>query len=101
MDYAALFNRRIPLLKIAFSRFDQSQPAFQAFLKEGEYTPKEIKSNTLKEAVGFAYWGITVAIYLFWSFYGNGWYISWLIFIIAGVLFPLVMKLCDSFSKKN
>ena len=38
VDYAALFNRRIPLLKIAFSRFDQSQPAFQAFLKEGEYT---------------------------------------------------------------
>ena len=77
------------------------QASVQKLLKEGEYTPKEIKSNTLKEAVGFAYWGITVAIYLFWSFYGNGWYISWLIFIIAGVLFPLVMKLCDSFSKKN
>ena len=37
----------------------------------------------------------------FWNFYGNGWYISWLTFIIAGVLFPLVMKLCEIFSKKN
>ena len=76
------------------------QVSMQKLLKE-DYAPKKIENGSLKEAVGFAYWGVTVAIYLFWNFYGNGWYISWLTFIIAGVLFPLVMKLCEIFSKKN
>ena len=37
VNYEALFYRRIPLLKIAFSRFDRTAPAFEAFLKKGEY----------------------------------------------------------------
>ncbi|MBO7273806.1 MAG: 4-alpha-glucanotransferase, partial [Clostridia bacterium] len=37
VNYEALFYRRIPLLKIAFSRFDCKTPAFEAFLNEGEY----------------------------------------------------------------
>ena len=37
VNYEALFYRRIPLLKIAFSRFDRKTPAFEAFLAKGEY----------------------------------------------------------------
>ena len=37
VNYEALFYRRIPLLKIAFSRFDRNAPAFKAFLEKGEY----------------------------------------------------------------
>ena len=37
VNYEALFIRRIPLLKLAFSRFDKNTPAFRAFLKAGEY----------------------------------------------------------------
>ena len=37
VNYEALFYKRIPLLKLAFRRFDKSTPAFQAFLKAGEY----------------------------------------------------------------
>ena len=37
VHYEALFYRRIPLLKLAFSRFDRQTPAFKAFLAEGEY----------------------------------------------------------------
>ena len=37
VNYEALFYRRIPLLKLAFSRFDCQTPAFQAFLAQGEY----------------------------------------------------------------
>jgi len=37
VNYEALFYRRIPLLKIAFSRFDRNDPTFKAFLEEGEY----------------------------------------------------------------
>ena len=37
VNYEALFYRRIPLLKIAFSRFDREVPEFKEFLKKGEY----------------------------------------------------------------
>ena len=37
VNYEALFYRRIPLLKLAFARFDKGSPDFQAFLAAGEY----------------------------------------------------------------
>ena len=37
VNYEALFNRRIPLLKLAFTRFDKNTPAFREFLEAGEY----------------------------------------------------------------
>ena len=37
VNYEALFYRRIPLLKIAFSRFNREAPEFKEFLEKGEY----------------------------------------------------------------
>lgn len=37
VDYSALFNRRIPLLKIAFSRFNKKERDFIRFVESGEY----------------------------------------------------------------
>lgn len=37
VDYEALFYRRIPLLKLAFSRFDRKDAGFQDFIAGGEY----------------------------------------------------------------
>lgn len=37
VNYEALFRRRIPLLKLAFARFDKCDPTFRAFLEAGEY----------------------------------------------------------------
>lgn len=37
VNYEALFYRRIPLLKIAFSRFDRETLEFKEFLSKGEY----------------------------------------------------------------
>ena len=64
-------------------------------LQEGDFTTKEKKRNVVKEAVGFAYWGVLTAIFLTWSFLTNHWHISWLVFAIGGVLFPIVMLLCN------
>ncbi len=52
VNYEALFYRRIPLLKLAFSRFDKNAPDFRAFLEAGEY--EEFAAfMTLKEAHGW------------------------------------------------
>ena len=37
IDYSQLFNKRIALLKLAFSRFDKKNEAFKSFLLEGEF----------------------------------------------------------------
>ena len=52
VNYEALFYRRIPLLKIAFSRFDRQTPEFQSFLAKGEYADFAA-FMTLKEAHGW------------------------------------------------
>ena len=70
-------------------------------LKEGEFTEKEKKRTSVKEAVGFAYWGVLTAIFLTWSFLTNHWHISWLVYAIGGVLFPIIMMLCNLIADKD
>ena len=75
--------------------------SMQKLLQEGDFTKKEKKRNGVKEAVGFAYWGVLTAIYLTWSFLTNHWHISWLVYAIGGVLFPIVMMLCNLIADKD
>ena len=69
--------------------------SMQKLLKEGEFTEKEKKRSSIKEVVGFCYWGVLTALYLAWSFLTNHWNISWLVYAIGGVLFPIVMRICN------
>ena len=75
--------------------------SMQKLLKEGEFTEKEKKRTGIKEVVGFCYWGILTAIYLAWSFLTNNWDISWLVYAIGGVLFPIVMYICNYIADKQ
>ena len=69
--------------------------SMQKLLKEGEFTEKEKIRTGVKEVVGFCYWGILTAIYLAVSFLNNQWDLSWIIFAVGGVLFPVVMCICN------
>ena len=75
--------------------------SMQKLLKEGEYAEKEKSKSGLREAVGFAYWGILTVIYLLWSFLANHWHISWIVFVLGGVLFSVVMRICDHMEEKR
>lgn len=75
--------------------------SMQKLLKEGEFTEKEKNKTSVKEAIGFAYWGVLIAIYLTWSFLTNHWHITWLVFAIGGILFPVIMTLCNLIVDKN
>ena len=75
--------------------------SMQKLLKEGDFTEKEKKRTGIKDVVGFGYWGILTAIYLAWSFLKNDWHISWLVYAIGGVLFPVVMCICDLVADKH
>ena len=80
--------------------------------KEGEFTEKEKKRTSVKEAVGFAYWGVLTAIFFIWGFLGNdgsgiqgnswiSWRYNWIVFAVGGILFPIVMMLCNLIADKD
>lgn len=75
--------------------------SMQKLLKEGDYTEKEKTRSKIKEAVGAAYWCLLTAAYLILSFLTNKWEITWLIFAVGGILFPVVMSICNYISDKN
>ena len=69
--------------------------SMQKLLQEGEFTIQEKKRTGVKEVVGFCYWGVLTAIFLAVSFLTNGWHVSWIIFAIGAILFPIVMCICN------
>ncbi len=75
--------------------------SMQKLLQEGDFTTKEKKRTEIKEVAGFSYWGILTAIFLTWSFLTNHWQISWLVYAIGGVLFPIVMCICNLIADKQ
>lgn len=67
--------------------------ATQKLLKEGDYTPRKLRAEGVKEVVGTIYWGLLTAAYLLWSFLSGDWHLTWLTYAVGGVLFPVVMSL--------
>lgn len=69
--------------------------SFQRLLKEGEFTDKEKRKSKVKEAVGRSYWLLATAVYLGWSFATDNWGMTWILWPVAGVLFALVITICN------
>ncbi len=69
--------------------------SMQKLLQEGKFASGERRKNHVKEAVAGAYWLTATAIYLGWSFSTNDWEISWIVWPIAGILYAVVMCLCN------
>lgn len=63
---------------------------------EGEYDPEKRKENDLLGKIVGPYWMLAVVIFLAWSFIGNAWDRSWIIWPIAGVLFGLIAVTTES-----
>jgi transcriptional regulator with XRE-family HTH domain len=75
--------------------------SMQKLLKEGDFTEKEKKRTSVKENVGFCYWGLLIAIFLVVSFLSKSWHLSWLIFAVGAILFPIVMCICNYIADKQ
>ncbi len=78
--------------------------SYEKLLQEGDYSLKEKTSkenNSLAVAIYTAYWVIATAIYLLYSFAANSWKISWLVWVIAGGVFPAVIAITNACCKKD
>lgn len=76
--------------------------SMQKILKEGNFTQKEKKKSKVKGTVTLVYWLIITAIYLTMLFTSDQskFQNSWIIWPIAGVLFVVVIVLCDFLEDK-
>lgn len=69
--------------------------ATQMLLQEEDYTPVNKRASRWTGAVSGIYWLGVVAIYLAISLPQNRWNTTWVLWPVAGVLFALVMILCN------
>jgi len=67
--------------------------SYDVLLNKGDYANKETfneighKLGRIIGTVAAVYWPVMAAAYLLWSFIGNAWHNSWIIWPVAGVLF--------------
>lgn len=69
--------------------------SMEKLLKEGDYYPRDRRSQRIRETISRVYWLVATAIYLSWSFLTDDWKSSWIIWPIAGVLYAVVTCVCN------
>ena len=75
--------------------------AANMLLQEGDYSREEKKRNRLTSTAAGVYWLLVTAGYLAWSFTTGGWNRTWIVWPVAGVLFPAVMAVVGTIRSKN
>jgi len=83
------------LFVIGFSIFlftvaGMTKGAYDHLLATGVDLENRRKSDRLIGAVAAAYWPLVTAIYLGWSFLGDAWDISWVVWPVAGCVFAAI-----------
>lgn len=75
--------------------------SYEKLLQEGDYSKEHKEKSPLVSAIYTSYWVIATAIYLWYSFAANSWKISWLVWVIAGGVFPAVIAITNACCKKD
>ena len=75
--------------------------AADKLLRQGDYSPESKRVSSIVGPVSTVYWLLVTAAYLAWSFLGNSWQISWVIWPVAGVLYAAVRVLCTALAGRK
>lgn len=75
--------------------------SYEKLLQEGDYSKIKKENQSTTTAISSAYWLIATAIYLGYSLYTNNWGYSWIIWVIAGVIFPVIIIIVDFLGKRK
>lgn len=75
--------------------------SYEKLLQEGEYTKTKKANQSVATAISTAYWLIITAVYLGYSLSTNRWDRSWIIWVIAGVIFPVIAMVMNLFGKRK
>lgn len=69
--------------------------AFVALLQEGDYQKEKKTQSPLLSAISTAYWMMATIIYLIWSFASSSWEITWIVWVIAGILYGAIFPILN------
>lgn len=84
---------------VFFTRNGIIWASYEKLLQEGDYSKAKKKNHSVADAIYTAYWLIATAIFLAYSFTTNRWGYSWIILVVAGVLFPAVIGIVNVFER--
>lgn len=74
--------------------------SFEQLLQENDYSREKKKKQPIVNAISGIYWLLATAIYLAYSFITEDWGYSWIVWPVAGVLFPAVIGIIHLFNTK-
>lgn len=74
---------------------------FSILLQEEDYSKQKKAVGGVLTAISVAYWLIATAIFLAYSFVTEDWNRSWIVWPVAGVLYPALRAICDAVLRKN
>lgn len=75
--------------------------SYEKLLQEGDYTKEKKEKRPAVTAVAAAYWLIATAIYLGYSLSTDDWGYSWVIWVVAGLVFPVVVMIVNLLCKRS
>ena len=84
---------------VAFIRVGIIWESYQKLLQEGDYTKKRKADRPKVTAVASVYWMLATAIFLAWGFLKDraGWQSCWIVWPVAGVLYPALLAVVKAF----
>ncbi len=75
--------------------------AVDLLLSEGEFS-RERKARARRTGpLSMCYWLLATAVFLVWSFTGNGWDKTWIVWPVAGVLYPVAALIANAILDKR
>lgn len=80
---------------------EMQNAAYQILLKKGEYSEAARARTMHAERIGAFYWPVIIITYLLWSFLTGRWYITWIIWPAAGLLFAAITALAGYLSREK
>ena len=86
---------------ICFIRTGIIWASYEKLLQEGEYSKENKEKTSFLSAIYTAYWIIATAVYLGYSLSSNNWGQSWIIWVVAGVIFPAVIAITNVLGKNS
>ncbi len=97
----AIFFTIVGLGVVLFIRSGIIWASFEKLLQEGEYSKQGKKIASLLSPVSLVYWLGFTAVYLAYSLPNDNWDESWIIWVVAGVLYPAVVAICSAIVQRR
>ena len=75
--------------------------SYEKLLQEGDYSKEKKESQSIAATISVIYWSIATAVYLGYSLSTNNWGYSWVIWVVAAVVFPAIVTISNLLGKRK